>query len=211
MPAFMNYDSLIEDIKSFCNRSDDEFTSQIPKFIDRGIGRIFSEAKNIGFEKVLENTINQSVVNIEKPIDWKETISLKIENTDNNIYKYLWLRTHEFCRTYWPDRTQLGVPEFYSDFNAYNSLTIVPTPDVDYRYILTYLSIPIFNEFNQTNFLTRRYPRLLFYACALEAIAYLRDDKRIAVIENLYNKALSDINLDTQNRKSDRVFDEKKD
>ncbi len=54
----MNYTTLTEQIKSYANRTDALFNAQIPNFIEQGINRIYSEAKNIGFEIIIKMNIN---------------------------------------------------------------------------------------------------------------------------------------------------------
>ena len=76
---------------------------------------------------------------------------------------------------------------------------------------MIYLSVPLFNTENSENFLTRRYPRLLFYACLLEALSFLKDDERLQYIANEYKNSLDDINKDSTARYVDRTSDRGKD
>jgi hypothetical protein len=75
---------------------------------------------------------------------------------------------------------------------------------------MIYLSVPLFNTENSENFLTRRYPRLLFYACMLEAMPFLKDDERLGQFEQLYASSLDDINQNTTERYTDRTSDRDK-
>lgn len=198
----MDYNSLTDQIKQYSKRTDDFFISQIPNFINQAINRIYSEAKNIGFEKVaFENlTANQST--LTKSADWKETVSFSIETTDGR--KFLKLRTLEFCQSYWPNPNITGTPEFYADFDNYSSFYLAPTPDQNYNLTLIYLALPSFNAQNPTNFLTLRYPSLLLYASMLETIPFLKGDERVPVFESLYNRALQSINKDAEKLYTDR-------
>lgn len=73
------------------------------------------------------------------------------------------------------------------------------------------MGLPQFDQDSQTNFLTQRYPNLLLYACMMEAIPFLGDDERTPIFENLYNRALQNINRDTTERYTDRVTAKEKD
>ncbi len=213
----MNYNQLTAQISEYANRTDQFFTSNIPNFIKQGIERIYSEAKNIGFETILEGQIAAGDTVIEKDALWRENISFELIDTiEPDKSRFLWLRPFEFCREFWPNATSSGVPEFYADTfnqqgaNPYGGLYIVPTPARNYNYRWIYLGLPVFNQQNPTNFLTERYSRLLFYACFLEAMPFLKDDERLPQIEALYASALTDINRDTVDRHSDRTYNRNK-
>jgi hypothetical protein len=204
----MDYNSLTEQIKQYSKRTDDFFISQIPNFINQAINRIYSEAKNIGFEKVIfsdtpKEQIQTNSVILAKPSDWKETVSFSI-NTDDGR-KFLKLRTLEFCQSYWPNYNMIGIPEFYADYNNYNSFYLAPTPDKNYNFTLIYLALPLFNAKNTENFLTLRYPSLLLYASMLETVPFLKGDERVPVFESLYNRALQSINKDAEKLYTDRA------
>jgi hypothetical protein len=206
----MDYNSLTEQIKQYSKRTDEFFISQIPNFINQAINRIYSEAKNIGFEKVVVSNgqeqqiqVNNSI--LAKPTDWKETVSFKIIIPPTNDLAILQLRTLEFCQSYWPTPTLTGTPAFYADFNNYSSFYLVPTPNQNYNFQLIYLALPLFNAQNPTNFLTLRYPSLLLYASMLETIPFLKGDERVPVFESLYNRALQSINKDAEKLYTDRV------
>lgn len=79
----MNYTELTNQIKEY-NRTDSFFTSNIPNFIKQGVERIYSEAKNIGFETVFEGTLEAGTNNIPKDTHWRETVSLELTEKDNS-------------------------------------------------------------------------------------------------------------------------------
>jgi hypothetical protein len=207
----MNYITLTDQIKSYANRTDALFNAQIPNFIEQGINRIYSEAKNIGFEVTTTGNIAINNTTISKPANWRETISLEIYTEDQTFSKFLFNRSYEFCKTYWPNQTETSIPDFYADYQAYDKIFISPTADKAYQYSLIYLGVPLFNTENSENFLTRRYPRLLFYACMLEAMPFLKDDERLGQFEQLYASSLDDINKDSTARYVDRISDRGKD
>ena len=207
----MNYTTLTEQIKAYANRKDATFNAQIPNFIEQGINRIYSEAKNIGFEVIITGDVLENATSIDKPANWRQTISFRISSEDQTFSKFLFPRSYEFCKTYWPNQTETSIPDFYADYQAYDKIFISPTADKAYKYSLIYLGVPLFNTENSENFLTRRYPRLLFYACLLEALSFLKDDERLQYIENLYQNSLDDINKDSTARYVDRTSDRGKD
>jgi hypothetical protein len=206
----MNYTTLTEQIKSYANRADDAFIKQIPNFIEQGINRLYSEAKNIGFEIIFGGDLAINQTTIKKPVNWRETISFELYSQNQTFSKFLLPRSYEFCKSYWPNQTLTAEPSFYANYNDYNKFYLSPTVDKQYKYKLIYLGVPFFNKTNDENFLTQRYPRLLFYSCMLEAMPFLRDDERLAVFEGLYSNALADINSDTTARYNDRTTNRNK-
>lgn len=200
----MDYTSLTQQIKDYSKRTDEFFVSQIPDFINQAINRIYSEAKNIGFEKVINGQLAATQVLLAKPANWKETVSFNITVPSTGT-SFLHLRVLEFCQNYWPNATLTGQPVFYADYNNYNSFYFAPTPDQNYNFTLVYLGLPLFNPDNPTNFLTQRYPSLLLYASLLETIPFLKGDERIPVFESLYNRALQGINNDAEKLYTDRL------
>lgn len=201
----MNYTTLVDQINSYANRNDAAFNAQIPNFIEQGINRIYSEAKNIGFEIIITGDLALNNTTINKPANWRETISLEIYSEDQTFSKFLLPRSYEFCKTYWPNQTLTAEPSFYADFNDYNNFFLSPTVDRAYKYRLIYLGVPLFNAANSENFLTRRYPRLLFYACMLESMPFLKDDERLGQFEQLYSSSLANIIQDTNKHYIDRT------
>lgn len=212
----MDYNSLTTQIQNYANRTDVFFISQIPDFINQAITRIYSEAKNIGFQTILSTeTLTQGNRLVTKPtvapLQWKETISFQYTITGTSPFiTYLLPRSYEFCTTYAPNVNIRSAPVFYADL-SYTQFYIVPTPDIAYPYTLTYLGTPLFNTVNATNFLTERYPSLLLYACLLEMTPFLKDDERVPVFESLYNRALQNINKDTKKLYIDRISKRNKD
>lgn len=213
----MNYNSLTQQIQDYSNRTDDFFINQIPDFINQGVSRIYSEARSIGFQKITAGTFTVDDSLLNKPVDWKETISLGylIPGADP-ILTYVLPRTIEFCNTYSPSLHENGEPVFYADYSMPTSnvgagdIFLSPTPDQAYVYELIYLSLPLFNQANPVNFLTDKYPSLLLYACLFETIPFLKDDERIASFEALYSRALKDILGDTKDRYTDRLSNREK-
>jgi len=202
----MNYSTLTEQISDYCNRNDDLFKRQVPDFIEQAVNRIYTEAKNIGFEVIEEKDLGVNINLIEKAPNWRVTISLEIYTPDQTFSKFLLPRSYEFCKSYWPNQTLVDEPSFYADYNNYSDYFIAPTPNRDYKYRLIYSGLPLFNESNQQNFLTQRYPALLFYACMVEAMFFVKDDVRIKDFQQLYQQNLAVINTDSSERYTDRTL-----
>lgn len=213
----MDYTSLISDMKTYMLRTDPPYVTKIPDLIQQGIIRVYNNAKDLGFEITLNVDAvqaNQSTIN--KPGNWRETISIQMIDRQNNSI-FLLPRSPEFCKTYWPSLSLTSQPKYYSDVvsnpnnanlnNTYSNSSwfIAPTTDQVYNFVIIYLGIPLFNEENSTNFLTQRYPDLLLYSCLIEACLFLDNEEKRNKYEMMFSKELETINNMNRSRSSDRT------
>lgn len=201
MSEALTYDSLVSDIETYAERSDEPFLSQIPRFIMLAENRLSSEAKPLGFLRVVNGTLNSTT--LAKPDRWRRTKSFSI--LDGNERKYLLSREYEYCRIFWPIISATSVPRFYADYD-YEHFFIVPTPATGYDFELAYYERPQpLSDANQTNWTTQYAPQLLFYACMIEAMPFLKTSERIAEFQGLYDRALSAINGEDAQRVDDNA------
>lgn len=206
----MTYQSLVVDIQVNAQRNNVDFVSQISNFIERAITRIYTEANNLGLETIAnEIDPNFSLVTgrstVQKRPNWKKTLSFSyLDPVTNNLIPLLPVSL-ETAFSYWPNAVNTETPLFYTHYNQYSQFYITPTPNITTTVRHIYVAIPLFNTQNPTNFLTQRYPAVLFYACMLEAMTYLKDDNRIAIFDKLYGTSLGISNTETQENFSDRT------
>lgn len=189
MPAAMTYDSLVQDLKDYCERSDAPFINQIPRFIMMAENRIASESKPLGFVRTVSGTLTDSVM--DKPARWRKTKNFAI--TVNGERRYLYERKYEYCRTFWPDPSVQDIPIYYADYD-YEHFFIAPTPDVAYTFELQYYERPTpLDTVNQTNWNTQYAPQVLLYATLMEAMPFLKTSERIPEFQALYDRAIGAI------------------
>lgn len=201
MAEALTYDSLVDDIQVYAERSDEPFVAQIPRFIMLAENRLALEAKGLGFLRVVDTTFTTGTANYEKPQRWRQTKSLSITNSTG--IKYIYSRGYQYCRNYWPDVALTDEPEYYADYD-YNHFLVVPTPDNDYPAELMYYERPTpLDSDNQTNWTTQNAPQLLLYACLLEAQPFLKLPERIQEFQGLYQQALQKLQMEDMNRLSD--------
>lgn len=195
----MTYSSLVEDIQSYCERSDEPFISQIPRFILLAENRIASENKPLGFVRTVNGVLSGNT--LEKPIRWRATKNFLLDV--NGSRSYLFYRGYEYLRNYWPDPVKVDIPVFYSDYD-YEHFYIAPTPDLQYNFELQYYELPQpLSDENQTNWTTQYAPQLLLYASLMEAMPFLKISERIPEFQNLYDRALQSIMKEDQDRMVD--------
>jgi len=200
MSTSMTFTTLQEDVRRYLERgatlaSDAVVYEQIPRLINLAERRIARELKIQGFINVVSGSLTTGQSVYDKPDRWRDTVSINIGiGNENNTRKTLFTRGYEYLRTYWPDSTQTDEPIFYSDYD-YSHWLIAPTPDEDYPFEVLYYELPpLLDDVVQTNWLTEYAPQLLLYGPLLEATPFLKNDERISVWQNMYDRAAAMLN-----------------
>ena len=196
----MTFTTLKQDVQRYLERgdtlaSDPIVFEQIPRLINLAERRIARELKIQGFINVVTAQLAAGNPVIAKPDRWRDTVSVFIgTGASNNSRSALYTRSYDYLRSYWPDATQTGEPLFYSDYD-YNHWLVAPTPDEDYPIEILYYQLPaLLTEEAQTNWLTENAPEILLYATLLEATPFLKNDERIPVWQNMYDRAAAMLN-----------------
>lgn len=210
MPQAMTYTTLQNDVRSYLERggslaTDPLVFAQIPNLITLAERRISRDLKIQGFQTVVVTNLQTGVAVLAKPDRWRETISMNIgTGVNNNTRAQVFTRDYEYCRSYWPDETEVDQPLFYADYN-YSNWLLVPTPDEDYPIEILYYELPaLLDENNQTNWLTEFAPNLLLYATLLEATPFLKNDERIPVWQAMYAQAAQALQEEDMKKVLDR-------
>jgi hypothetical protein len=200
MATAMTFTSLKQDVQRYLERgdtlaSDPIVFEQIPRLINLAERRIARELKIQGFINVVTAQLLADNPVVDKPDRWRDTVSMFIgTGANNNSRTALLTRSYDYLRSYWPDATETGQPIFYSDYD-YNHWLVAPTPDADYPIEILYYQLPpLLDEEAQTNWLTENAPEILLYATLLEATPFLKNDERIPVWQNMYDRAAAMLN-----------------
>ena len=200
MATTMTFTTLQEDVRRYLERgnsyaSDPVVYEQIPRLINLAERRISRELKVQGFINVVTGTLAVGQAVYPKPDRWRDTVSVNIgTGAQNNTRKVVFSRAYEYLLSYWPDRTATEEPIFYSDYD-YNHWLIAPTPDAEYPFEILYYEIPpLLDDVVQTNWLTDFAPQLLLYGTLLEATPFLKNDERIPVWQQMYDRAAAMLN-----------------
>ncbi|CAB4131104.1 hypothetical protein UFOVP122_55 [uncultured Caudovirales phage] len=204
------FTTLQEDIRRYLERgftlaSDAIVYEQIPRLINLAERRIARELKVQGLINVVTSALQPGLAVYPKPDRWRSTVSFNFGSGDQkNEYNQLFPRDYEYVRSYWPDRTQTGFPLFYADYD-YNNWIIAPTPDAAYPFeVLVYQLLPLLDDSNQTNWLTEYAPQVLLYATLLEATPFLKNDDRIPVWQQMYDRSTQALNGEDLSKILDR-------
>lgn len=201
MAFVLTYASLTDEIQKYVERTDSNFVSSIPMFIMLGERRVSRDLKILGLKVYITDNLIVGQQTIQKPTRWLNNSTFNIGTKTNfNTRKQILQRSYEYCRIYWPDPTQESEPKYYADYN-YDFWLIAPTPDQVYPYEIAYYQTPtLIDEHNTTNFLTENAPEVLIYASLLETASYLKDDERVAIWTQYYEKAKAALGEEDRNR-----------
>lgn len=202
MAIAMTYNSLVNDITMYCERTDTDFISQIPRFIMMAENRLASEVRGLGFQQYVTGLMLSAV--FPKPERWRETVSISITTSTGRVY--LQPRTYDYCRAFAPISTVTGQPRYYADYQ-YENYLVVPTPNTSYVCEIGYYERPVpLSTDNQTNWTTQYAPQLILYASLLEAQPFLKRPELLAQWTTLYDRALQGVAQESSRRiSSDRA------
>lgn len=210
MATAMTFASLKTDVARYLERGGSEATDptvyeQIPRLINLAERKIARALKVQGFQVAVTGSMQAGNAVIAKPDRWRDTVSISIgTGTNLNVRVPIFGRDYEYCRSYWPDDTQLAQPEFYADYD-YQHWLFAPTPDQSYPFEILYYELPpLLDDSVQENWLTQYAPQVLLYGTLLEATAFLKNDERIQVWQQYYGDSLAALNAEDMQKVVDR-------
>lgn len=200
MATSTTFTTLQQDVRRYLERgsslaADPVVFEQIPRLINMAERRIARELKIQGFINVVTSTLTPGQSVLDKPDRWRDTVSIAIgTGVTSDDRAPLFGRSYEYVRAYWPNSTERSQPLFYADYD-YNHWLVVPTPDAAYPVEIIYYQLPpLLDEEHQTNWLTDNAPEVLLYGTLLEAAPFLKNDERIPVWQNMYDRAAAMLN-----------------
>jgi hypothetical protein len=200
--AVMTYDSLVDDIQTYLERTDQQTLDKIPQFIMLAEQIIASEIKFLGNLVVVTSNMVQAANVIAKPARWRKTVSMNV--TVAGKRQPVLLRTYEYIREYWPDPTTTDVPLFFCDYD-YEHWLVGPTPALAYAYeVLYYERAQPLDSSNQSNWFTEYAPQALLYGSLLQAMPFLKNDERMPMWQGNYDRIIQVLKEENITRVADR-------
>jgi len=200
--AVMTYDSLVDDISTYLERTDAATLEKIPQFIMLAEQVIASELKFLGNLTVGESNMVANEAIIDKPARWRKTVSMNV--TVAGVKYPVLLRKYEYLREYWPTATETGVPKYYCDYD-YTHWLVAPTPTTGYSYeVLYYERVQPLDSSNQSNWFTQYAPQAMLYGSLLQAMPFLKNDERIQMWQAQYSQIMQILKTEDLARIGDR-------
>jgi hypothetical protein len=200
--SVMTYDSLVENIQSYLERSDDATLEKIPLFIMLTEQVIASRIKFLGNLTVNTSNMVASAAIIAKPARWHKTVSMNI--TVAGEREPVLLRKYEYLRNYAPDPTATGIPKYYADYD-YTNWLVAPTPAAAYAFeVLYYERVQPLDSSNQSNWFTQYAPQALLYGSLLQAMPFVKNDERSPMWQSQYDAIMTTLVEEDKLRIADR-------
>jgi hypothetical protein len=200
--SVMTYDSLVENIQSYLNRTDTATLEKIPLFIMLAEQIIASQIKFLGNLTVNTSTMVANTSIIDKPARWHKTVSMNVL-VNGERFPVL-LRKYEYLREYSPLATVTGIPVYYGDYD-YTHWLVAPAPDAAYTFeVLYYERIQPLDSTNQTNWFTIYAPQALLYGSLLQAMPFIKNDERSIMWKANYDQIMQTLKQEDVQRIGDR-------
>jgi hypothetical protein len=200
--AVMTYDSLVDDISSYLERTDTQTLEKIPTFIMLAEQVIASQIKFLGNLTVNESTMVQGTNIIAKPARWHKSVSFNV--VVDGVRQPIFLRTYEYLRQYWPEATEEDIPKYYADYD-YSHWLVAPTPADAYTFeVLYYERVQPLDSSNQTNWFTTYAPQAMLYGSLLQAMPFLKNDERMGMWRAEYDLIINTLKAENTQRIGDR-------
>lgn len=198
----MTYDSLVDDVSTYLERTDEATLIKIPQFIMLAEQVIAADIKFLGNLVVVESTMVIGEPVIAKPARWRKTVSMNVTVAGERFP--VLLRKYEYLREYWPQSTLKDVPKFYCDYD-YTHWLVAPTPAAVYSYeALYYERVQPLDSSNQSNWFTEYAPQALLYGTLLQAMPFLKNDERMPMWQAQYQQIISALQTEDVTRVADR-------
>jgi len=178
--AYNTYSDLKTSIANWLARSD--LTSYLDDFISLGEERLATEMRIRGIETALSVTMASGVAAV--PSDFVE---LKHAYIDGNPIQTLEVKDSQWLYRKFPSRSASGKPKYIAIDGA--EFVFGQYPDSSYDVKGTYYFTPaVLSGTNATNEWTDNVPGALLFASLCATAPFLKEDNRIQVWENEYEK-----------------------
>lgn len=163
MAESMTYNSLLADVAMYAERNDRPFIDQVPRFVMLAENRIASQTRGLGLLKIVTGTFEPGQDVVAKPARWRETGTFMVRDAESSA-TFLKSRSYTFCRSFAPNASSTGLPQYYADY-GYEHFLVAAKPDQAYNFELAYFERPLpLDQTTQTNWTTQYAPQLLLYA-----------------------------------------------
>jgi hypothetical protein len=184
--ALDTYSNLQTAIGNWLDRGD--LTSYVTDFIALAEQAIYQTLRVPDMEAALNTTIAGGVITV--PADMLELKSVYVDGSPTQPLQRV---SADFIYHRYPTRSSEGQPAYIAREGP--NYIFGPYPDAAYAIKGIYYARPAaLSSGNPSNFLTTTYPSLLLYGSLVEARAFLHDDPRIALWDQLFRQALLDAN-----------------
>jgi len=193
--ALSTYDELKTSIADFLNR--DDLTSVIPDFITLAETGMNREVRHWRMEKRANAVLDTQYTAL--PTDFLEPIRMSLNTADTNTLEMV--NAFQISNLRAQNLNTSGRPASFAILDG--SIEVFPTPDASYTLeMLYYEKIDTLNSGNTSNWILSNFPDAYLYGSLVHSAPYLQEDARATTWAALYQKAINDINLESERSKT---------
>ena len=174
------YSELIEEVQDICEDTNDEFVSNLPKFIHRAQDQVQRDL-GLSIWRNYQDDVPIDDAEYARDTDWLIILSIYLPAHN----KFLERRSIDYVRMYGGGTT--GRPRFFAE-DMENTILIGPTPDASYAALVEYYErLPALAvDTNETNWITQNAGDLLLLQTLINAGSYLLSHERVNEYTGMY-------------------------
>jgi len=181
-----NYTYLVNDIIESTENDNSDFTSAIPKFVNRAELRLTTDLDDYGLVTHTSVAVSSGKNVVTLPSGTRVIKNVNINNAGTRIN--LVQRTDEFINDYWSVSASTGTPEYYARRDN-TTILIAPTPVSTVDGIVVHISRPVtLSSATNTNYFSDFCYNALYNASMVEALLFMKNYEAISVYESRYKE-----------------------
>jgi hypothetical protein len=204
MAAITTYSTLKTELIATTEDDGTEFDAYVPTMVDLVEERLMRECDfpELNLSDYGSLTSSQNTLTMPNDLDSINFFNITV-GSNKQFLKY---RTEDYLYDYWPNSATTDVPKYYTIEGTTGNIVMAPTPDSGYSYQLNYVKPPTkLSASNETNYFVDECPDLLFYACMVEAVKFLKAWSQVPVWEETYQNARLSWNYQAARQRRDSL------
>ena len=181
-----NYTYLVNDIIETTENDNSDFTSAIPKFVNKAELRLTKDLDDYGLVTYTSVAVSSGKNIINLPSGTRILKNFNINNSGTKIN--LLQRTDEFLNDYWNVSASTGTPKYYARRNN-TTVLIAPTAVSTVDGVIVHISRPTtLSSASDTNYFSDFCYNALYNASMVEALLFMKNYEAITVYESRYKE-----------------------
>jgi hypothetical protein len=181
-----NYTYLVNDIIETTENDNSDFTSAIPKFVNRAELRLTKDLDDYGLVTYTSVAVSSGKNIINLPSGTRILKNFNINNAGTKIN--LLQRTDEFLNDYWNVSASTGTPQYYARRNN-TTVLIAPTAVSTVDGVIVHISRPTtLSSASDTNYFSDFCYNALYNASMVEALLFMKNYEAITIYESRYKE-----------------------
>jgi hypothetical protein len=181
-----NYTYLVNDIIETTENDNSDFTSAIPKFVNRAELRLTKDLDDYGLVTYTSVAVSSGKNIINLPAGTRILKNFNINNAGTKIN--LLQRTDEFLNDYWNVSASTGTPQYYARRNN-TTVLIAPTAVSTVDGVIVHISRPTtLSSASDTNYFSDFCYNALYNASMVEALLFMKNYEAITIYESRYKE-----------------------